>query len=70
MENGCYLVAAGQGGQHDEKRHTWGHSLMVDPWGEVEQLGEGDAGLVVETDSELLKTVRTNLPSWENRRFV
>ncbi|MFG1497221.1 hypothetical protein ABMA57_11365 [Saccharospirillum sp. HFRX-1] len=43
---------------------------MVDPWGEVEQLGEGDAGLVVETDSELLKTVRTNLPSWENRRFV
>ncbi|PTY37044.1 hypothetical protein BGP77_07100 [Saccharospirillum sp. MSK14-1] len=69
VENGCYLVAANQGGQHDAKRHTWGHSLMVDPWGEVTQLGEGDAGLVVDTDIERLQTVRANLPSWENRRF-
>ncbi|WP_108124747.1 carbon-nitrogen hydrolase family protein [Saccharospirillum mangrovi] len=69
VENGCYLVAANQGGQHDAKRHSWGHSLMADPWGEVVQLGEGETGLCVETDMARLAEVRRNLPSWDNRRF-
>lgn len=69
VENACYLVAANQGGQHDAKRHTWGHSLGVDPWGEVEQLGEGEAGLVVQTDLDRVAEIRRKMPSWEHRRF-
>lgn len=69
VENACYLVAANQGGQHDARRHTWGHSLMVDPWGEVEQLGEGDAGLSVTTDLDRLAQIREQIPAWENRRL-
>lgn len=69
VENGCYLVAANQGGQHDAKRHSWGHSLLVDPWGEVVQLAEGEAGLVADTDLERLAQIRQQLPAWDNRRF-
>lgn len=35
IENQCYVLAPNQGGQHSEKRRTWGHSMIVDPWGEV-----------------------------------
>lgn len=69
IENACYLVAANQGGRHDEKRHTWGHSLRVDPWGEVTEVGEGETGLVVETDLEYLGEIRRKMPTWEHRRF-
>lgn len=47
VENQCYVLAANQGGIHSEKRRTWGHSMIVDPWGgvlaEVEADGEGFA---------------------------
>lgn len=35
IENQCYVIAAAQSGPHNEKRTSWGHSMIVDPWGEV-----------------------------------
>ena len=47
IENLAYVLAAAQGGLHDNKRQTWGHSMVVDPWGQVlAQRNEG-AGLVI-----------------------
>jgi nitrilase len=69
IENACYLVAANQGGQHDEKRHTWGHSMMVDPWGTIEEVGEGEQGLTVETDLQRVEDVRLKMPTHEHRRL-
>ncbi len=69
IENASYLVAANQGGRHDEKRHTWGHSLMVDPWGEVEGVGEGEQGVVLETDLTRVESVRMKMPTHEHRRL-
>ena len=35
IETGCYVIAAAQGGVHENGRATWGHSMIVDPWGEI-----------------------------------
>lgn len=69
IENACYVVAANQGGKHDEKRHTWGHSLMVDPWGEVESIGEGEQGITLTTDLGRVESVRLKMPTQEHRRL-
>ena len=43
VENQCYVIAPAQGGTHENGRRTWGHSMVVDPWGEVLALrAEGD----------------------------
>lgn len=69
IENTCYLVAAQQGGQHDEKRRTWGHSLLADPWGEAVQVTEGETGLVVETRLDKVEKLRKRMPTQEHKRF-
>ena len=63
IENQCYIIAAGQGGRHNEKRETWGHSMIIDPWGTVlaqVDLGEGVA--VAEMDRDFLAGVRERMP--------
>ena len=63
VENCCYLVAACQGGEHDSGRQTWGHSMVVDPWGRI--VGEFDKGagvLVVEIDHDIRKQLRSDMP--------
>lgn len=69
IENACYVVAANQGGKHDAKRHTWGHSLMADPWGEVETIGEGEQGVTLTTDLGLVQSVRLKMPTQAHRRL-
>lgn len=69
IENASYVVASDQGGQHDEKRRTWGHSLVVNPWGEVTGLGEGEDGLVAETHLEKVEQIRRKMPTQEHRRL-
>ena len=61
IENQCYLLAANQGGEHENGRRTWGHSMLVDPWGRVlEEAGEQEAVLVHELDlSEIDRLART-----------
>jgi predicted amidohydrolase len=75
IETQSYIIAAGQVGQHDEegKRHSYGHSMIIDPWGKVvaELGGEGDAqgrGLdegeiaVAEIDTEYVEKIRREIP--------
>ncbi len=70
IENSCYILACNQGGWHDEKRRTWGHSMIVDPWGGI--LGgieEGEYSLSAEIPLHKIAEIRAQLPTQENRRF-
>lgn len=68
IENQCYVLAAGQTGHHPNGRHTWGHSMLVDPWGRiVAQLPDGEGIACGELDSQLMLEVRRNLPALQHR---
>jgi nitrilase len=70
IENQCYVLAAAQGGRHPNGRRTWGHSMLVDPWGEVGQvLPEGEGIVVGEIDLRLLQRVRESLPALRHRKL-
>lgn len=70
IENTCFLLAAGQGGRHDSRRETFGHSMIVDPWGVIlAGLGEGEAVAVAALNSRTLLDVRAQLPSIEHQRL-
>jgi predicted amidohydrolase len=69
VENQCYVLAAAQGGTHENGRRTWGHSMVVDPWGEVlAGAAEGEAVVVAEVDPALAQ-VRQQLPALAHRRL-
>jgi nitrilase len=69
IENQCYVVAAAQGGRHENGRRTFGHSLVIDPWGEVvAMLAEGQGVVSAELSRERIAEVRTQLPALEHRR--
>jgi deaminated glutathione amidase len=71
IENGCFVFAAAQGGSHENGRDTFGHSLIIDPWGRV--LAEGDvdpAVVIAEIDPGAVTTARARIPSLQHgRRF-
>jgi deaminated glutathione amidase len=68
IENQCYVVAAAQGGTHENGRRTFGHSLVVDPWGEIVAcLDEGEGVVVAELQRERIASVRRQLPALEHR---
>lgn len=69
VENQCYVLAPAQGGIHDNGRHTWGHSMLVDPWGQVqaEQATEGAGVVLGQLDRTYLRQVRQQLPALEHR---
>ena len=71
IEAGAWVVAAAQGGRHEDGRETWGHSLVVDPWGEVAlDMGEG-AGLgFAEIDRTRTRDVRARVPALRHRRAI
>jgi nitrilase len=69
IENQCYVVAAAQGGRHENGRRTFGHSIVIDPWGEVlGVLAEGEGVVSAEIKHERIAEVRTQLPALEHRR--
>ena len=69
VENQCYVIAAAQGGRHENGRRTWGHSMIVDPWGEVLAcLAEGEGVVSAELDRERIAEVRRRLPALAHRR--
>jgi predicted amidohydrolase len=72
VEASAYVVAAAQVGRHEDGRSTYGHSLVVDPWGEVLlDLGGEAAGLgFAEIDPVRIAEVRAQLPSLANRRNI
>lgn len=70
VENQCYVIAAAQGGTHENGRRTWGHSLIVDPWGEVLAVQpEGEGVVMAELDPARIAQVRQQLPALAHRRL-
>jgi deaminated glutathione amidase len=71
IENTCYVFAAAQGGSHENGRDTFGHSLIVDPWGRVLAEGGVDPAVVMaDIDLAAVATARARIPSLEHgRRF-
>lgn len=68
VENQCYVLAAAQGGKHENGRRTWGHSMLIDPWGEIVAVRDEGAGAVVgDIDLARIQEVRTSLPAWRHR---
>jgi predicted amidohydrolase len=69
IENACYVLAPAMCGDHPGRRTTYGHSLIVDPWGRIVlELGEMPAVGVAELDTDEVKRVRGLLPSLEHDR--
>ena len=69
VENQCYVIAPAQGGLHDNGRRTWGHSMVIDPWGEVLAVqAEGEGVVLAELDVARLAAVREQLPALSHRR--
>jgi nitrilase len=68
IENLAYVVAPAQGGTHDGGRSTYGHTMVVDPWGEVlGMLPQGEGVVLAEIDSARIHKVREALPALSNR---
>lgn len=70
IENQIWIVAGGQGGQNSERRRTYGHSLICDPWGKVvTELHEGRGLVTAVLDQDLLLEVRRQMPVWSHRKL-
>lgn len=70
VENQCYVVAPAQGGLHPGGRRTHGHTMIVDPWGEVlGRRAEGEGIVLAEMDLQRIREVRASLPALLNRRL-
>ncbi|RMH62946.1 MAG: carbon-nitrogen hydrolase family protein [Zetaproteobacteria bacterium] len=70
IENQCYVLAAAQWGAHPDGRRTWGHSMIVDPWGAVLAcLPEGEGVIVADFAPAQLREVRRRLPALAHRRL-
>jgi len=71
IENLCYVLASAQGGQHDNGRATFGHSMLIDPWGEVVAVVPAGAGVVGgEIDLGRIARCRASLPALAHRVLV
>ena len=68
IENSCYIIAPAQTGRHGAKRKTYGHSMIIDPWGTVLANAGTDPGMAIaEIETGYLKEVRKKLPSLKHR---
>jgi len=62
IENQAYVIACGQWGQHNSKLSTYGHSMIIDPWGEIiANCGEGEGYAIAEISKDRLDKVRTRM---------
>ncbi len=69
IENQCFVLAPGQQGRHGETRVSYGHSMIVDPWGEVlSVLEDGEGYVSADLDFEAQVALRTRVPVHEHRR--
>ncbi len=68
IENGAWVIAAAQGGEHEDGRTTYGHSLIVDPWGKVvaEVAGEEPGYALAEIDTDAVTAARNRVPNLAN----
>lgn len=71
IETQCYVLAANQGGVHANGRETFGHSCLIDPWGEITAcLPQGEGVIAGTIDLQHLNTIRGRMPITEHRRFA
>ena len=70
IETGCFVIAAAQAGEHQNGRSTYGHSMIIDPWGKIlGQLGgDGEGVLVAEIDLKAVAEARGRVPALANAR--
>jgi len=70
IENGAFMLSAAQAGRHDDKRETYGHSIIVGPWGEVLAEADGETPQVVlaDIDPALATDARARIPALKNER--
>ena len=70
IENGAFLCAAAQGGVHEDGRETYGHSLIVDPWGRIlAEIDGNEPGVAIaEIDLDAVTAARAKIPNLKNRR--
>jgi predicted amidohydrolase len=71
IENGAFVFAAAQAGMHENKRETYGHSLIIAPWGEILAEGGVEPGIIIaKIDPARVETARKTVPSLQHgRRF-
>jgi len=70
IENQCWVIAVGQGGHHACGRETWGHSMVISPWGEIiASLEQDAASLIVDIELEQIESVRAAMPISAHTRF-
>jgi len=70
VENLCYVIASNQGGMHVNERETWGHSMIVDPWGSILASVEKGVGVAVAAiDLEKQAALRNTFPCLSHRKF-
>ncbi len=68
IENQCYVLASAQGGKHENGRRTWGHSMLVDPWGDiVDVIAEGPGFAIGDISQDRISSVRASLPALKHR---
>jgi predicted amidohydrolase len=71
IEQQCYILASNQWGQHDEKRRTFGHSMVISPWGEVlDQLPTGQGIVSAEIDLSEIARIRREMPVANHQRNI
>jgi predicted amidohydrolase len=69
IETGCYVIAPAQGGKHENGRHTFGHSLIVDPWGVIiAEAGDEPCVIVADIDPAKVADARTRIPALTHDR--
>ncbi|WP_028748722.1 carbon-nitrogen hydrolase family protein [Rhizobium mesoamericanum] len=70
IENGFFVIAAAQAGLHEDGRETYGHSMIVDPWGRILASAgpEGEAIIVADIDTAAVKAARDKIPNLKNGR--
>ena len=70
IENGAFLIAAAQGGVHEDGRETYGHSMIIDPWGRIlaRADGSGEAVLLADIDIAAVNAARAKIPNLKNAR--
>ena len=69
IENQCYVIAAAQVGRHNKNRHSYGHAMIIDPWGTMLAQVPGKEGLAfAHIDLSMISDIRSRMPVMAHRR--
>ena len=70
IENQCYVIASAQSGIHETGRHTFGHSMIIEPWGKINSvLKDGQGFIISDINKEVIKEIRTLIPALQHKKL-